>query len=181
MQGPIYIIVTAVAIASFVVAGFFLVQKFIFRSRDAKQNKLKEEQRNAIRYALEIFQPFHWEALHFAILSEEYKRNGYPTNDEKCVQRSELIQAYSTSFQLLQDELNNLDGKIGVREINNVQTALTLNLRDELQKVILKLSEACRLAQEPQDLKECFTLIQAAYYESAQIEKTLRSLYRRSS
>jgi hypothetical protein len=181
MIGPLQIIVIITAIAAVVMTGIFLIRKIVDGSREAKENKLKEEQRNAARYVLEIFQPFHWEALHFAILSEEYKRNGHPIADENCVERLELIKSYTAAFNTLQDELQNLDGKLNVSEISNAHNELTLNLRDELQKVILKLGEACRLAQEQQDLKECFTLIESAYHESAQIEKTLRSLYRRSS
>ena len=71
MIGPIYIIVGAAGIA---IAVVFLIRKLNARSR--KDQKVTEEQRNAARYALEIFQPFHWEALHFAILSEDFRRSG---------------------------------------------------------------------------------------------------------
>jgi hypothetical protein len=172
MIGPIYIIAGA---AGIVIAVVFLIRKLNARSRKDQQKRVTEEQRTAVRYALEMFQPFHWEALHFAILSEEFRRSGGEKHDSHKV---ELIKGYLKAFDSLQEEVKNLDGKLNSNEINKI---VTVNLRDEINKIVKTLSEACRLAQEEKDLAECFQLIENAYRDSAQIEKSLRSLFRRSS
>ena len=172
MVGLIYIIVGAAGIAVPVV---FLIRKLNSKSRKHQQKKVTEEQRNAARYALELFQPFHWEALHFAILSEEFRRSG---SEKHGSEKVELIKGYLKAFDSLQEEVKNLDGKLDSNEINKV---VTVNLRDEINKIVKTLGEACRLAQEEKDLAECFHLIETAYRDSAQIEKSLRSLFRRSS
>ncbi len=171
MIGPIYIIVGAAGIA---VAVVFLIRKWNARSRKDLQ-KVTEEQRNAAGYALELFQPFHWEALHFAILSEEFRRSG---DEKRDSQKAELIKGYLKAFDSLQDEVKSLDGKLDSNEINKF---VTVNLRDEINKIVKTLGEACRLAQEETDLAKCFQLIETAYRDSAQIEKSLRSRFRRSN
>jgi phage tail tape-measure protein len=172
-MGPIQIFVVVTAIAVAMLSGFFMIKKMMERSREEAQKK-NVEQQDAVRTALEIFQPFHWEALHFAILSEDYKR----LNDEKRDSgKAELVTAYLKAFDSLQSEVKNLDGKLNSEAINHV---LSVSLRDGVNRVVQTLSEACRVAQEQQDLTECFKLVEAAYRDSARIESSLRSLYRKA-
>jgi hypothetical protein len=172
-MGPLQIFLIVTAIAFVVLSGFFLIKKRTERSHEESQKK-NLEQHDAIRTALEIFQPFHWEALHFAILAEDYKR----LSDEKRTSgKAELVTAYLKAFDSLQAEVKNLDGKLDSDAVNKV---LAVNLRDGVNRVVQTLGEACRVAQEQQDLNECFNLVETAYRDSARIESSLRSLYRRA-
>lgn len=180
MLNAIYFVAVITAIIVTIVASFVSFRKMTVQSQEEKAKKIKEEQRNFVRYALEIFQPFYWEALHFAILSEEFKRKQISTV-EKSEERNQLITAYLTAFNSLQEEFKNFDRKLDVTQLGNVQSSIPINIRDDIQKLVQVLGDACRLAQEEKsDLKDCFTLIESAYRDSSRVEKTLRSLFRRS-
>jgi hypothetical protein len=99
-------------------------------------------------------------------------------SDEKRISgKAELVTAFLKAFDSLQSEVKNLDGKLDSDAVNKV---LAVNLRDGVNRVVQTLSEACRVAQEQQDLTECFNLVEAAYRDSARIESSLRSLFRKA-
>ena len=52
--------------------------------------------------------------------------------------------------------MKNLDGKLDSNEINKV---VTVNLRDQINKIVQSLGEACRLAQEEKDLANVSNLL----------------------
>jgi hypothetical protein len=175
MLNAISFVAVTTAIIVTIAASFVLFRRITVQSHQEKQNKIKEEQRNLVRYALEVFQPFYWEALHFAILSEEFKRKQISTV-EKSEERNQLITGYLTAFNSLQEQAKSFEGKSDVIQL---QSAVPIDLREEVEKLVRVLGDVCRVAQEKNDLQECFSLVEIAYRDSSHVEKTLRSLYRR--
>lgn len=85
----------------------YLVFRFSFRrSQIQKTLALNEQLRDSARNALDMFQPFHWEILHLAILSQRFRQNGNSKEDEFGKEYLKTLFSLPEQFQLL---LRNLD------------------------------------------------------------------------
>lgn len=151
----------------------YLLFRFSFRrSQTQKTFRLKEQLRDSARTALEMFQPFHWEVLHIAILSQRFSQNGNSKNDEFGKEYLKTLFSLPEQFQLL---LRNLDPQA----LSKIETILELNIRDEIYNLIATFGQAARVSQDSPEMGECFKLVESAYQDASRVEKTLRSLYRK--
>lgn len=151
----------------------YLVFRFSFRrSQTQKTLQLNQELRDSARNALDMFQPFHWEILHLAILSQRFRQNGNSKEDEFGKEYLKTLFSLPGQFQLL---LRNLDQQ----QLIKVETTLEMNIHDEIYNLIVTLGRASKISQEQSELGECFSLVESAYRDASRVEKTLRLLYRK--
>ncbi len=151
----------------------YLVFRFSFRqSQTQKTLALNEQLRDSARNALDMFQPFHWEILNLAILSQRFRQNGNSKEDEFGKEYLKTLFSLPEQFQLL---LRNLDPQ----QLIKLEAILEMNIREEIYNLITILGRASKISQEQSELGECFTLVESAYRDAARVEKALRLLYRK--
>src|SRR5262245_27645873 len=102
--------------------GYLLFRFWFRKSQTQKTLELHEQLRTSAQTALEMFQPFHWEVLHIAILSQRFRQNGNSKNDEFGKEYLKNLLSLPEQFQLL---LRNLDPQA----LTRVETILELNIR----------------------------------------------------
>jgi hypothetical protein len=163
------------ALAGLLIGAFigYLLFRFSYRrTQTQKTLQLHEQMRESAQTALEMFQPFHWEVLHIAILSQRFRQNGNSKNDEFGKEYLKNLLSLPEQFQLL---LRNLDPQALIK----IETILELNIRDEIYNLITTLGQAYKISQEQSEMNECFNLVESAYRDASRVEKTLRLLYRK--
>ena len=151
----------------------YLIFRFSFRqSQTQKTLQLNAQMRDSARTALDMFQPFHWEVLHLAILSQRFRQNGNSKEDEFGKEYLNTLCSLPEQFQTL---LRNLDPQ----QLMKVDTILEMNVRDEIYNLITTLGRASKISVEHSELSECFNLVESAYRDASRVEKSLRLLYRK--
>ena len=151
----------------------YLAFRFSYRrSQTQKTLILNEQLRDSARNALDMFQPFHWEILHLAILSQRFRQNGNSIEDEFGKEYLKTLFFLPEQFQLL---LRNLDPQ----QLIKLEAILEMNIREEIYNLIVTLGQASKISQEQSGLGECFNLVESAYRDASRVEKTLRLLYRK--
>lgn len=151
----------------------YLIFRFSFRrSQTQKTLQLNAQMRDSAQTALDIFQPFHWEVLHLAILSQRFRQNGNSKEDEFGKEYLNTLCSLPEQFQTL---LRNMDPQ----RLTNLETILEMNIRDEIYNLIGTLGRASKISQEHSELSECFNLVESAYRDASRVEKSLRLLYRK--
>jgi len=151
----------------------YLIFRFSFRrSQTQKTLQLNAQMRDSARTALDMFQPFHWEVLHLAILSQRFRQNGNSKEDEFGKEYFNTLCSLPEQFQAL---LRNLDPQ----QLIKLETILEMNIRDEIYNLIGTLGRASKISQEQSELSECFNLVESAYRDASRVEKSLRLLYRK--
>jgi hypothetical protein len=151
----------------------YLIFRFSFRrSQTQKTLQLNAQMRDSARTALDMFQPFHWEVLHLAILSQRFRQNGNSKDDEFGKEYLNILCSLPEQFQTL---LRKLDPQ----QLINLETILEMNLRDEIYNLIGTLGRAYKISLEHSELSECFNLVESAYRDASRVEKSLRLMYRK--
>jgi hypothetical protein len=151
----------------------YLIFRFSFRqSQTEKALRLNTQMRDSARTALDMFQPFHWEVLHLAILSQRFRQNGNSKEDEFG---KEYLKTLCSLPEQFQTHLRNLDPQ----QLIQLETILEMNIREEIYNLIGTLGRASKISQEHSDLSECFNLVESAYRDASRVEKSLRLLYRK--
>ena len=151
----------------------YLIFRFSFRqTQTEKALQLNTQMRDSARTALDMFQPFHWEVLHLAILSQRFRQNGNSKEDEFG---KEYLNTLCSLPEQFQTQLRNLDPQ----QLIQLETILEMNIREEIYNLIGTLGRASKISQEHSDLGECFNLVESAYRDASRVEKSLRLLYRK--
>ena len=151
----------------------YLIFRFSFRrSQIQKTLQLNAQLRDSAQTALDMFQPFHWEVLHLAILSQRFRQNGNSKEDEFG---KEYLNTLCRLPEHFQTQLRNLDPQ----QLIQLETILEMNIRDEIYNLIGTLGRASKISQEHPELNECFNLVESAYRDASRVEKSLRLLYRK--
>jgi hypothetical protein len=152
--------------------GYLIFRVSLRRSQTQKTFQLNAQMRDSARTALDLFQPFHWEVLHLAILSQRFRQNGNSKEDEFGKEYLNSLCSLPEQFQTL---LRNMDPQ----QLIKLETILEMNLRDEIYNLIGTLGRASKISQEHSELGECFNLVESAYRDASRVEKSLRLLYRK--
>ena len=151
----------------------YLIFRFSFRqSQTEKALQLNTQMRDSARTALDMFQPFHWEVLHLAILSQRFRQNGNSKEDEFG---KEYLNTLCSLPEQFQTQLRSLDPQ----QLIQLETILEMNIREEIYNLIGTLGRASKISQEHSDFSECLNLVESAYRDASRVEKSLRLLYRK--
>jgi hypothetical protein len=172
MNGPNFIYSTIGGLLIGASIGYLIFRFSLRRSQTQKILQLNSETRDSARTALDMFQPFHWEVLHLAILSQRFRQNGNSKQDEFGKEYLNALCSLPEQFQTL---LRSLDPQ----QLIQIETMLEMNLRDEIYNLIAILGRAAKISQEQSELGECSNLVESAYRDASRVEKSLRLLYRK--
>lgn len=172
MNAPnfLYSIIAGLVVGTLI--GYLIFRTSSRRSQIQKTLQLTAQMRDSAQKALDIFQPFHWEVLHLAILSQRFRQNGNSKEDEFG---KEYLNTLCSLPEQFQTQLRNLDPQ----QLIKLETILETNIRDEIYNLIVTLGRASKSSVEHSELSESLTLVESAYRDASRVEKSLRLLYRK--
>src|SRR5574339_44460 len=136
--------------------GYLIFRFSSRRSQIQKTLQLNAQMQESAQSALDIFQPFHWEILHLAILSQRFRQIGNSKEDEFGKEYLNTLFSLPEQFQTL---LRNLDPQ----QLNKLETILEMNIHNEIYNLIVTLGRASKISVEHTELSECFNLVESAY------------------